>query len=97
MRLHLADTALGPIAATATAAINVAANAALVAATGGVAAPLTPVVDAGIDALINAGHAELDALAAQFRANLVSPVVKPTPPATGVAPVQAATVTPHPG
>lgn len=73
----LADTSLAPILAAGTLAINATVNNALTAATGGAAAPLTPLVDAGIDSVINALHAELDAVAAQFRAKLVTPAAQP--------------------
>lgn len=75
----LADTALGPLMATATVAVNTAVNGALTAAMGGAGAPLIPAVDAGIDAVINGLHAEIDAVAAEFRAKLVTPAA--TPPA----------------
>ena len=77
----LADTAVAPLLATATVAVNTAVNGALVAATGGAAAPLTPLVDAGIDSIINALHAEIDAVAAQFRASLGAATPSPTPAA----------------
>lgn len=69
----LADTALGPILAVGTTAIETAANTALMAATGGAAAPLTPIMDSGIGQVVAALHAEIDAVAAQFRAKLAAP------------------------
>lgn len=86
----LADTALGPLLATATIAVNAAANGALTAAMGGLGAPLTPLVDAGIDSIINALHAEVDAVASQFRAQLVSPTPAkaPTPSVLQPLPLQ---------
>lgn len=74
----LADTSLGPILAIGTAAVETAANTALTAATGGIAAPLTPIVDSGIQSVVNALHAEIDAVAAQVRAKLATPTPAPT-------------------
>lgn len=72
--IGLADTALGPILATATVAIESAATTALDSATAGAATPLNPIVDAGVGQVINALHAELDAVAAKYRAQLAGPV-----------------------
>ncbi|MGZ5183591.1 MAG: hypothetical protein ACXWCO_00665 [Caldimonas sp.] len=70
----LADTALGPILATANLAVNVAVNTAINTAVGPAAGgQLTPAVDAGIDSIVNALHAEIDAVAAAVRAKLVTP------------------------
>lgn len=83
----LADTALGPILAVGTVAVNTAVNGALTSATGGAATGLTPMVDAGIDSVINAFHAEIDAVAAQFRASLVGSTTVTVPaPAAGALP-----------
>lgn len=82
--IAIADTALGPILATATLAVEAAANTALDSATAGAAVPLNPAVDAGISSVINALHAELDATAAKYRAQLASP------PALQSAPVPQA-------
>jgi hypothetical protein len=68
----LADTDLGPIMAAGTVVIEGAANTALTAAFGApAAAQLTPGVDAGITAIVNGLHAEIDAVAAQYRASIV--------------------------
>ena len=81
----LADTALGPIMAVGVTAIEAAANTALASAFGAPAAMvLTPGVDAGIAAVARGLHAEIDAVAAQFRAGIVG------------APVQAAVAQPEP-
>ena len=75
----LADTALGPILAVGTTAVEAAANTALTAATGGLAVPLTPIMDSGITQVVNALHAEIDAVAAQVRAKLTgTPAASPT-------------------
>jgi hypothetical protein len=68
----LADTDLGPIMAAGVTVVEGAANTALIAAFGAPAGTqLTPGVDAGIAAIANGLHAEIDAVAAQFRANIV--------------------------
>jgi len=68
----LADTDLGPIMAAGVTVVEGAASTALTAAFGAPAATqLTPGVDAGIAAIANGLHAEIDAVAAQFRASIV--------------------------
>lgn len=81
----LADTALGPIMAIGTTAVEAAATTALTTAFGAPAAmALTPGIDAGITAVANGLHAEIDAVAAQFRAAIVSTptVIASTPTPT---------------
>ncbi len=73
----LADTMLGPILSAGTLAVEAAANTALVSATAGAGSVLTPALDAGISQVANALHAEIDAVAARVRANLLG-----TPPAS---------------
>jgi hypothetical protein len=79
----LADTDLGPIMAAGVTVVEGAANTALTAAFGAPAATqLTPGVDAGIAAIANGLHAEIDAVAAQFRASIVgapAPAAAPQP------------------
>lgn len=76
----LADTALGPILVVGTTTVEAAANTAITAAVGpALSAALTPAVDAGITSVTNALHAEIDAVAAQIRSKLVTPVATPTP------------------
>ncbi len=68
----LADTDLGPILAAGVSTVEGAANAALSAAFGPAAAmALTPGVDAGITSITDALHAEIDAVAVQYRASIV--------------------------
>jgi hypothetical protein len=73
----LADTALGSILSTGTLAVEAAANAAINSALGPFGGVLTPVVDAGITSVTNALHAEIDAVAAQVRAKIVTPAPAP--------------------
>jgi hypothetical protein len=69
----LADTDLGPILAAGVTGVEAAANTALASAFGAPAAMLlTPGVDAGIGAVAKALHAEIDAVAAQFRAGILA-------------------------
>ena len=79
--IALADTSLGPILAVATTAIEAAANTALTSATAGAAAPLIPIVDSGISQVVNALHAEIDAVAAQVRAKIATPASPAAPAA----------------
>lgn len=83
--LGLADTALGPIFAVGTAAVETAANTALVAAIGPGATSITPAMDAALTAGSNALKAEIDAVEAQLRAKIVGGA-----PATQVPFVQPA-------
>ncbi len=79
----LADTDLGPIMAAGVTLVEGAATTALTAAFGTPAAmQLTPGVDAGIAAIVNGLHAEIDAVAAQFRASIIAapaPAAAPQP------------------
>ena len=68
----LADTQLGPILATGTTIVESAANTALTSAIGPAAGLVTPAVDAGITSVMNALHAELDAVEAKFRSDYLS-------------------------
>lgn len=79
--ITMGDTALGPIAAAFTVTVNTAANAALTAAIGPEATTLTPAVDAGIASMVNAAHAEIDAVANELRAKLAAPVAPAAPAA----------------
>jgi hypothetical protein len=69
----MADTALGPILSVGVLAIEGATTTALVAAVGPASGTeLSAVVDAGITAIANGFHAQVDAEVAQFRASIVS-------------------------
>lgn len=76
--VSLADTMLGPILSTATLTVEAAANTAITAALGPLASQLTPAIDSGITSVTNALHAEIDAVAAQIRAKIVSPAPQPS-------------------
>ena len=78
------QAASGSILSTGTLAVEAAANTAITSALGPLGGVLTPVVDAGITSVTNALHAEIDAVAAQVRAKIVTPA--PTAP----SPVQTA-------
>lgn len=71
--VDMADTWVGQHVAPMTAAIETAADAALAAATGGKSIPFNGFVNDGIDRMVQAGKAELDAWALKAKATLAAP------------------------
>ena len=85
--ITLADTSLGPILGIGVTAVEAAVQTALTAAVGPVAsAALTPAIDTGITSVTNALHAEIDAVAARFRASILN---TPTGAPSGVTSIPA--------
>lgn len=71
--IDMADTWVGQHVGPMTAAIETAADAALAAATGGKSVPFNGFVNDGIDRMVQAGKAELDAWALKAKAGLAAP------------------------
>lgn len=69
----MADTAVSEHYAQITDAVHTGANAALLAATGGKGAMAIPMVDAGIDKIVQLGTAALHAWAIELRAQQAAP------------------------
>lgn len=71
--IDMADTWIGQHVGPMTVAIETAADAALASATGGASIPFNGFVNDGIDRMVQAGKAELDAWALKAKASLAQP------------------------
>lgn len=71
--VDMADTWIGQHVGPMTLAIETAADSALAAATGGKSVPFNGFVNDGIDRMVQAGKAELDAWALKAKASLATP------------------------
>lgn len=87
--LTLGDTALSSHANELATVVETAMDKALAAATGGLSTPLNPLIDAGVDQLMNLVVGVAHAKALEFKASLVAGP-SPAPPQSGPA-AQAAT------